>query len=97
MSGALAAVVNTLEHGGQVGMVFEMYRSSAGFYKHMEETIESTLEDAATDERENGELFEVKTALQLGRSLSELRDLASELSSSSELEQAQEEFASKLF
>ncbi|GMN22490.1 hypothetical protein TIFTF001_051213 [Ficus carica] len=97
MSGALAAVVNTLEHGWQVGMVFEMYRSSAGFYKHMEETIESTLEDAATDVRENGELFEVKTALQLGRSLSELRDLASALSLSSELEQAQEEFASKLF
>ena len=93
--GAFAVVVNSLEHGGQVGMIFEMYRSSAGFYKHMEETIDSTLK---ADNRENGELFEVKTALQLGRSLSELRELASSNKSlSSRAKQAQEEFASKLF
>ncbi|WRX29548.1 Petal formation-expressed - like 3 [Theobroma cacao] len=74
--GAMAIVVNNLEHGGQIGMVFEMYRSSAGFFRLMGETIESTLGETEADERENGELFEVKVALQLGRSLSELRDLA---------------------
>ncbi|BFG29624.1 hypothetical protein CerSpe_158980 [Prunus speciosa] len=95
--GALASVVNTLEHGGQVGMVFEMYRSSAGFFKLMEETIESTLKEGEVGERENGELFEVKVALQLGRSLAELRDLASSSSLSSRFKQAKEEFASKLF
>ncbi|KAA8523655.1 hypothetical protein F0562_010078 [Nyssa sinensis] len=101
--GALATVVNTLEHGGQVGMVFEMYRSSAGFFKLMEETIESTLKEREADRRENGEVFETEVALKLGRSLSELRDLASApsscsfSSSSSDFVEATEEFASKLF
>uniref|UniRef100_A0A2N9H1Y8 F-box protein n=1 Tax=Fagus sylvatica TaxID=28930 RepID=A0A2N9H1Y8_FAGSY len=53
--GALAIVVNTLEHGGQVGMVFEMYRDSAGFFKLMEETIESNLKEGEVDRRENGD------------------------------------------
>ncbi|KAL3521958.1 hypothetical protein ACH5RR_014792 [Cinchona calisaya] len=90
VAGSLATVVNTLEHGGQVGMVFEMYRGNAGFFKLMEESIESNL----LDRRENGELFEMKVALQLGRSLSELRDLAS---SSSNRGGEVDEFASKLF
>ncbi|KAF8414096.1 hypothetical protein HHK36_002095 [Tetracentron sinense] len=30
VAGALASVVNTLEHVGQVGMVFEMYRNCGG-------------------------------------------------------------------
>ncbi|KAL6205475.1 hypothetical protein ACLB2K_022734 [Fragaria x ananassa] len=95
--GALGTVVNSLEHGGQVGMVFEMYRSSAGFFKLMEETIESNLKEREVGDRENGELFEVKVALQLGRSLSELRDLARASSLSSKFQQAKEECASKLF
>ncbi|CAK9163926.1 unnamed protein product [Ilex paraguariensis] len=97
--GALATVVNTLEHGGQVGMVFEMYRDSAGFFRLMEENIESTLRERNMEMRENGEVFEAKVALELGRSLSELRDLASATSSSSSARnsEAKQEFASKLF
>ncbi|XWS09780.1 hypothetical protein CRYUN_Cryun39dG0018600 [Craigia yunnanensis] len=97
--GAMAIVVNSFEHGGQIGMVFEMYRSSAGSFRLMQETIESTLEKGEADERENGELFEVKVALQLGRSLSELRDLVVDASHphSSTQEEDEEEFASKLF
>ena len=91
-AGALAATVNTLEHGGQVGMVVEMYRNCAGFFKLLEESIESTLNESDVEKRENGEMFEMKVALQLGRSVSELRDLAKR-SSLSELD----EFASKLF
>ncbi|KAK2990041.1 hypothetical protein RJ640_004719 [Escallonia rubra] len=97
--GSLATIVNTLEHGGQVGMVFEMYRSSAGFYRLMEESIESTLHERK-DRRENGDLFEAKVALDLGRNLSELRNLASASSSSSFSSRstgAIDEFASKLF
>nr|DAD23409.1 TPA_asm: hypothetical protein HUJ06_024872 [Nelumbo nucifera] len=94
-AGALASVINSLEHGGQVGMVFEMYRSTAGFFRCMEESIESTLKEKDVEKRENGELFELKVALQLGRSLSELRDLAA--SASSIDGEAKEEFASKLF
>ncbi|KAF5728577.1 F-box protein [Tripterygium wilfordii] len=92
VGGALASVVNAIEHGGQVGMVVEMYRSSAGFFKLMEETIESNLIEKDVERRENGDLLELQLALQLGRSLTELRDLAT----SSSMETTQE-FASKLF
>ncbi|CAH8388051.1 unnamed protein product [Eruca vesicaria subsp. sativa] len=85
---SLAAIVNTLEHGGQVGMVFEMYRNSGGFFSLLEETMKST------EKKENGQVFETKVALKLGRSLSELRDLAKR----SNLSQVKDnEFASKLF
>ncbi|XP_043692705.1 probable F-box protein At4g22030 [Telopea speciosissima] len=96
-AGALAAIVNTMEHGGQVGMVFEMYRSNAGFFRLMEESIVSNLKEREEKKRENGELFEMKVALQLGRSLSELRDLATSSSSSKRHGETIEEFASKLF
>ncbi|KAL2341304.1 hypothetical protein Fmac_009244 [Flemingia macrophylla] len=96
LGGALASVVNTIEHGGQVGMVFEMYRANAGFFKLMEETIELNINEQDPHKRENGELFEIKVALQLGRSLSQLRQLGAKISFSHE-ENDFEEFASKLF
>ncbi|KAK3039674.1 hypothetical protein RJ639_027015 [Escallonia herrerae] len=75
VGGALARVVNTFQHGEQVGMVLEMYRSNAGFFKLMG-SIEANLRERDVERRENGELLEMKVALQLGRSLSELKDLA---------------------
>ncbi|KAK8349929.1 hypothetical protein V6Z11_A06G177400 [Gossypium hirsutum] len=97
ITGALASAVNTFEHGGQVGMVFEMYRNNAGFFKYMQESIESTLDESDVKKREQGALFEMKVALQLGRSLSQLRNLAKK-SSYSRLEGIPiDEFASKLF
>ncbi|KAF5948895.1 hypothetical protein HYC85_014852 [Camellia sinensis] len=96
--GVLATVVNTIEHGGQVGMVFEMYRSSAGFFMLMEESIESTLEEREVGKRENGELFETEVALKLGRSLEELKHLANlSTTFTSSNRVASEEYASKLF
>ncbi|MQM10959.1 hypothetical protein Taro_043857, partial [Colocasia esculenta] len=77
VGGALATVVNSLEHGGQIGMIFELFRNCAGFYRQLEEEIEFNLEGADVKERENGELFELRMALQLGRSPSELRTLSS--------------------
>ena len=98
MFGALATMVNTVEHGGQVRMVFEMYRDSAGFFRLMNETIESNLKEKEVDRREEGELLEVKMALQLGRCLSEPRDLVSTASSlSSRISLDKEEFGSNLF
>ncbi|XP_047164749.1 probable F-box protein At4g22030 [Vigna umbellata] len=97
VAGALASVVNALEHGGQVGMVFEMYRNCGGFFQLLEETIESTIEEKDLEKRENGELFELKMALQLGRSVSQLRELASK-SAAYRIEGREiDEFASKLF
>ncbi|GLT45786.1 hypothetical protein SLA2020_196070 [Shorea laevis] len=97
VAGALATTVNTLEHGGQVGMVFEMYRSCAGFFTLTEETIESTLGESDVERRENGELFEMKVGLQLGRSLSQLKELAKKSRYSRIEGSAIDEFASKLF
>ncbi|XP_057757689.1 probable F-box protein At4g22030 [Arachis stenosperma] len=88
VGGALACVVNTVEHGGQVGMVFELYRSLIGFFKLMEESIQQNLREKDLHRRENGELFEIKVALQLGKSLEELRQFSSS---------TQNDFASKLF
>ncbi|XP_042487769.1 probable F-box protein At4g22030 [Macadamia integrifolia] len=96
-AGALAALVNTMEHGGQIGMVFEMYRSNAGFFRLMEESIGSTLKERDVEKRENGELFEMKLALKLGRSLTELRYLTASSFSPKRYGDATEEFASKLF
>ncbi|XP_010529447.1 PREDICTED: probable F-box protein At4g22030 [Tarenaya hassleriana] len=94
---ALGSAVNALEHGGQVGMVFEMYRNSAGFFSELEDSIRSTIGESETGKRENGEVFETKIALKLGRSLSELRDLARKSGSSRVEGSAIDEFASKLF
>ena len=76
VGGALASVVNTMEHGGQVGMVVELYRSNAGFFREIEEEIEFNLRERDVRKRENGNLFEMKIALQLGRSIAELRNIA---------------------
>ncbi|KAL4368974.1 hypothetical protein GQ457_05G034150 [Hibiscus cannabinus] len=96
-AGALASTVSMLEHGGQVGMVFEMYRNNAGFFKLVQESIESTLDESDVERRENGELFEMKVALQLGRSISELRELARKSRYSRVEGTPIDEFASKLF
>ncbi|XP_057972759.1 probable F-box protein At4g22030 [Malania oleifera] len=97
VAGALASAVNAVEHGGQVGMVFELYRSTAGFFRLMEEMIEWNVNEGDVGRRENGEVFEMKVAVQLGRSVSELRQLASSFSSSSRNGEPFEECASKLF
>ncbi|KAL4186404.1 hypothetical protein AMTRI_Chr09g33710 [Amborella trichopoda] len=89
VAGALACVVNSLSHGGQVGMVFEMYRNNAGFYQLLNESLLSSLNKPPA-EREHAELVETRVALQLGRSISSLRNLASSSKN-------QKEFGSKLF
>ena len=96
-AGALASAVNAFEHGAQIGMVIEMYRNCAGFFKLTEDSIEATLEESDVEKRENGELFRMKVALGLGRSFPQLKDIARK-SASSRLEgTAIDEFASKLF
>ncbi|KAF2304705.1 hypothetical protein GH714_037541 [Hevea brasiliensis] len=62
-----------------------------------EESIESSLEETDIDRREDGEMFELKVALQLGRSMSELRDLAQKSTYSRIEGTTIDEFASKLF
>ncbi|KAI9128142.1 hypothetical protein K1719_001135 [Acacia pycnantha] len=97
VAGSLAASVNALEHGGQVGMVFEMYRNCGGFFKLLQDTIEATLEERDCEKRENGELFEMKVAVKLGRSVSQLRRLASKFAAYDSEGMPIDEFASKLF
>ncbi|KAJ8761817.1 hypothetical protein K2173_004666 [Erythroxylum novogranatense] len=77
VAGALASTVTMFEHAGQIGMVVEMYRNCAGFFSLMEQSIESAVEERDWLEiGEDKQVLETKVALQLGRSLSELRDLA---------------------
>jgi hypothetical protein len=97
MAGSMACAVNGFEHGGQVGMVFEMYRNCGGFFNMLGESIETTLEESDLEKRENGEIFEMKMALMLGRSVSELRQLASKSAACYMEGISIEEFASKLF
>ncbi|KAE7995391.1 hypothetical protein FH972_000198 [Carpinus fangiana] len=96
-AGALGSAVSAFEHGSQVGMVFEMYRNCAGFFRLLQESIEATFEERDLEKRENGELFEMNVALKLGRSLSQLRELARKSASSRMDGTAIDEFASKLF
>ncbi|XP_044497758.1 probable F-box protein At4g22030 [Mangifera indica] len=96
-AGALATTVNTLEHGAQVGMVLEMYRNCAGFFTLLEESIESTLNESDVEKREKGGMFVQNVALQLGRSTSQLRDLAEKSIYSRSNGEEIDEFASKLF
>ncbi|KAG2407018.1 F-box protein [Vigna angularis] len=97
MAGSLASAVNAFEHGGQVGMVFEMYRNCGGFFTLLEETIRDTLEETDTEKRENGEVFEMKVAMKLGRSVSGLRRLASKSASFAMEGIVIDEFANKVF
>jgi len=97
IAGTMAAITNSFEHGGQVGMVVEMYRNCAGFFDLMEETMEATLEERDYSKRENGEMFEMKVAMKLGRSLSELQDLARKSMASCIEGTEVDEFGSKLF
>ncbi|KAF4372564.1 hypothetical protein F8388_027237 [Cannabis sativa] len=95
-AGALATAVNGFQHGGQVGMVFELYRNCGGAFKLVEDEIEATLAEQEFEKRENGELFKMKLALKLGRSLSQLDELAAKSASSRANGVAIDEFASKL-
>ncbi|CAL5183923.1 unnamed protein product [Lathyrus oleraceus] len=97
MAGALATAVNSFEHGGQVGMVSEMYRNCGGFFQMMENSIQENILEEDEEQRENGELFEIKLALKLGRSLSQLRDLGRKSAYSRVEGTTVDEFASKLF
>ncbi|WJX27181.1 hypothetical protein P8452_16029 [Trifolium repens] len=96
-AGTLATVANSFEHGGQVGMVFEMYRNCGGFFELLEETSEETIEESDLNRRENGEVFEMKVALSLGRSVMEMRELASKSASCRSEGCEIDEFANKLF
>ncbi|CAL5059352.1 unnamed protein product [Urochloa decumbens] len=94
--GALAAAANTVEHGGQLGMLFELLRNCAGFYRKIQEDIEACLGEADVERRENGELFETKVALMLGRSVSEMKQFR-RMASASVKDEDIKDYAGKLF
>jgi len=94
--GALAAAVNTVEHGAQLGMLFELLRNCAGFYRKVQEDIEAALGEADVERRENGEVFRTKVALLLGRDAAELRQFR-RMASASVKDDDIEDYAGKLF
>ncbi|GMJ02435.1 hypothetical protein HRI_003912700 [Hibiscus trionum] len=75
----------------------EDVKDSKWFFKLVQESNESTLDESDAGRRKNGELFEMNVALQLRRSLSELRDVA-KISTYSRIEVSSiDGFTSKLF
>ncbi|CAN6230909.1 unnamed protein product [Urochloa humidicola] len=94
--GAVAAAVNTVEHGWQLGMLFELCRNVAGQYRKVEEDIEAELGEGDVERRENGEVFEAMVALMLGRSAAEMK-MFKELASPVVDDEDIREFAGKLF
>ncbi|CAD6251363.1 unnamed protein product [Miscanthus lutarioriparius] len=97
LCGALAAAANTVDHGWQVGMLmFDMFRNVAGFYRKVQEDIEACLAEADVEHRENGEVFQTKVALLLGRSTADLRQFR-DMASPSFKDEDINDFAGKLF
>jgi hypothetical protein len=94
--GALAAAVNTVEHGAQLGMLFELLRNCAGFYRKLQEDIEAALGEPDVERRENGDVFRTKVALLLGRDASELRQFR-RMASVSVKDDDIKDYAGKLF
>lgn len=66
MCSVLAAFAGSVSHDLQLGMVFELYRFSAGYYAEMKVSIDKTLK-APADQRENAVLFRRRVANELGR------------------------------
>lgn len=62
----MAAFAGSFLHDMQLGMVFELYRNSAGYYADVESDIKETLREPV-EKRENGALFRQRIAYQLGR------------------------------
>ncbi|XLR52085.1 hypothetical protein S83_002757 [Arachis hypogaea] len=91
--GALASVLNTLEHGSQVRMVFKLYGETAGFFKFKEASIELSVNERDPVLRENRDSFEIKMALQFGMTRFEQTQFAD----CYECDGDNEVFASKLF
>jgi hypothetical protein len=64
---SIAAVFgSSFSNGGQIGMIFELYRNCAGYYEQMVQDIQSTIR-VPVCQREDGELYHQKIALRLGR------------------------------
>lgn len=66
MCSVVATFAGSFSHDMQLGMVFEMYRNSAGYYAEVEASIENTLR-VPVEQRENGVLFRRRVAYELGR------------------------------
>jgi hypothetical protein len=64
---SIAAVFgSSFSNGGQIGMIFELYRNCAGYYEQMVQDIQRTIR-VPVCQREDGELYHQKIALKLGR------------------------------
>ncbi len=61
----LAVLVSSFSNGGQIGMLFELYRNCPGYYAEMEQDIQSTMRIPIC-QREDGEFVAPKDGLQLG-------------------------------
>lgn len=71
VSSTLAAITNSFAHDAQLGMIFELYRNSIGYFAEMEASIHRAIR-LPVEKRENGVLFNQRVAYELGRRPDEL-------------------------
>nr|XP_034584572.1 probable F-box protein At4g22030 [Setaria viridis] len=88
---SVGKLVLTLNRGLAV-----LLRNCAGFYRKIQEDIEAALGEPDAERREDGEVFETKVALLLGRSASDLRQFR-RMASASVRDEDIKDYAGKLF
>ncbi|KAJ7526168.1 hypothetical protein O6H91_17G085900 [Diphasiastrum complanatum] len=62
----LSMFASSLSHDTQLGMIFELYRNSAGYFADIDASIQRAIR-MPVEKRENGALFHQRVALMLGR------------------------------
>lgn len=76
MANAVAAFLASFSHDAQLGMIFELFRSTMGYFEELQATIKRALR-LPVSKRENGVLFKLRVAYELGRKPEDLPSLLS--------------------
>ncbi|MCO5601113.1 hypothetical protein L7F22_055232 [Adiantum nelumboides] len=76
MASTLAAFVAIFSHDAQLGMIFELFRSTMGYFEESDASIRRAV-SLPVSKRENGVLFKLKVAYELGQRVEDLATLPS--------------------
>ncbi|MCO5563278.1 hypothetical protein L7F22_016916 [Adiantum nelumboides] len=76
MASTLAAFVAFFSHDTQIGMIFELFRSTMGYFEEIDASIRRAV-SLAVSKRGNGVLFKLQVAYELGQRVEDLATLPS--------------------
>ncbi|KAI5056124.1 hypothetical protein GOP47_0029645 [Adiantum capillus-veneris] len=74
MASTFAAFVAIFSHDAQLGMIFELFRSSMGYFEEIDASITRAV-SLPVEKRENGVLFMLQVAYELGHRVEDLATL----------------------